>query len=518
MKNENLNTEKIFNLVTIVFITLKISIHLFAGHYELHRDEMLYFNMGSHPAWGYLTVPPVTGWLASVIKEVLGYSFFGIRLLPALAGAVSFYLTARIVKLMNGGMTALIIALTTSLLLPGSLLLFSIFTPNAFEYLLWTLAICLMLKLMITENERLWIWIGITLGFSFMTKYSVLFLIAGFFFAFLLSKQWKLLLSWWFLAGILAGALIILPNIIWQYYHNWPVQFHFEELKKTQLDNLNYSHFFTDFFSLTSVWILLIIAGFVFLLANKKQPHLQLTGFAVLLVYLLFIGTKGKAYYVSGTLPLLIAAGGCFAEKIIRPKMVIIAVTALLSIFSLISLPFVIPVFTFEKLEKYASNNFGRILSPFMRWEDGKVHPVSQIYADMTGWQEMADLAGKAFNQLTEEEKKRCTVFCERNYGYGGAIHFYGKKYNLPQPVTYHESYIFWAPDTIPWGPAIYIHYEPGGMKEIFGEVTEIGTVNDPYFREKGVKVFLCRNPKIDVPDIYKADIKKERERFTREN
>ncbi len=266
------------------------------------------------------------------------------------------------------------------------------------------------------------------------------------------------------------------------------------------------------------MWILLIIAGFIFLLSNKKQPHLQLPGIAVLLVYLLFIGTKGKAYYVSGTLPLLMAAGGCFAEKVVRPKTAIITITSLLSIFSLISLPFVIPVFTFHKLEKYAGNSFGQILAPFMRWEDGKVHPVSQIYADMTGWQEMAALAGKAFNRLTDEEKKRCTIFCERNYGYAGAIHFYGKKYNLPQPITYHESYIFWAPDTIPWGPAIYINYEPGGMKEIFGEVTEIGTVNDPHFREKGVKVFLCRTPRVDVPDIYKADIKNERERFTREN
>lgn len=518
MKNNKQHTGKLFNLVTILFITLKISIHLFAGHYDLHRDEMLYFNMGSHPAWGYLTVPPVTGWLATFIKAVFGYSFFGIRLLPVLAGAVSLYLTAQIVKLMNGGITALIVALTTSLLLPGSLLLFSIFTPNAFEYLFWTLAIFLIVKLLVTENEKLWIWIGITFGLSFMTKYSVLFLIAGFFFAFLFSKQWKILLSWWFLAGILAGLLIILPNIIWQYNHNWPVMFHFEELKKTQLDNLKYSDFFADFFSLTSVWILLIAAGWVFLILSRDKPHLQLPGIAVLLVFLLFIGTKGKAYYVSGTLPLLIAAGGCFAEKFIHPKIALVFVTSLLTSISLISLPFVIPVFKFDKLEKYVNNSFGHFLAPFMRWEDGKIHAVSQIYADMTGWQEMADLAGKAFGQLTTEEKKRCNIFCERNYGYAGAIHFYGKKFNLPQPITYHESYIFWAPDTIPWGPAIYINYEPGGMKDIFGEVTEIGMVNDPYFREKGVKVFLCRNPRVDVPDIYKANIRKERERFSRKN
>lgn len=41
-----------------------------------------------------------------------------------------------------------------------------------------------------------------------------------------------------------------------------------------------------------------------------------------------------------------------------------------------------------------------------------------------------------------------------------------------------------------------------------------MGCVQNPYFREKGVKVFLCKNPKTDVSEVYAESILKERERF----
>ena len=509
--------KKNYWILAAIFMVAKICIHLFSANvYQLHRDEMLYFNMGSYPAFGYLTVPPVTGFLAFIVKSVFGWSVIGLRLLPALFGAATLFLVARIIYQMKGGITALLVASIVFLVSPGFLLLFSIFTPNAFEVFFWTLGIFFIFRLINTKNPKYWVLIGVVLGISFLTKYSVVFLIAGFFVVFLFFPQRKLFLSWWFPAGILAGFFIILPNIIWQYNHNWPVLYHFEELRKTQLDNLKYSHFFIDLFSLNSVLILVPVFGLLMLIFSKKEPVYQLTGLSVLMVVLLFVATKGKAYYITGVLPFLVAAGGCFAEKLVLKKPVLFAGLAILTGWSLLSFPFVIPTLSFEKLEKYSAKTKGWVAAPFMRWEDGNEYTVSQVYADMTGWQEMADLAGKAFNQLTEEEKKRCIIFCERNYGYAGTIHFYGKKYKLPQPITYHESYIFWAPDTIPWGPAIYINYEPRGMKEIFGDVTEIGVVNNHYFREKGVKVFLCRNPKPEITEVYKADIRKERERFKR--
>jgi hypothetical protein len=87
-------------LTAIAFIVLKLTIHLLTcTHYELLRDEMLFFNMGEHPGAGYATVPPVTGLLAFLMHKIFGFSVFGIRLFPALMGAVSVYIIALIVKM-----------------------------------------------------------------------------------------------------------------------------------------------------------------------------------------------------------------------------------------------------------------------------------------------------------------------------------------------------------------------------------------------------------------------------------
>ena len=100
--------KKNYWILAAIFMVAKICIHLFsAGVYELHRDEMLYFNMGSHPASGYLTVPPITGMLAFVVKSVFGWSVIGLRLLPALFGVATLYLVARFIYEMKGGITAM---------------------------------------------------------------------------------------------------------------------------------------------------------------------------------------------------------------------------------------------------------------------------------------------------------------------------------------------------------------------------------------------------------------------------
>ena len=207
-----------------------------------------------------------------------------------------------------------------------------------------------------------------------------------------------------------------------------------------------------------------------------------------------------------GLVPYLFAFGGYAMEKYLKNRLTWInyAVLFLSVCSSLLALPYGLPVLSFEKLEKYAASTNQFLIYPFYRWEDGKVHPVSQPYSDMTGWDELATLVAKAYHQLPKEEQARCTIFGERNYGYAGAIHFYGKKYHLPDAITFHDSYILWAPDTIPQGPIVYIFYNRGEMNNLFAKVDEIGTIENKYFRENGLKVFLCQQPLKDIQPIYK--------------
>jgi hypothetical protein len=312
--------------------------------------------------------------------------------------------------------------------------------------------------------------------------------------------------------------MIILPNILWQYNHGWPVVYHMSELKKTQMVNMTISNFLIDLFSLNLASSLIWITGLISLLFLKQEKRFQYIGVASLLIILVYLISEGKGYYILGLLPFLFAFGAYTMEKYFKGRLIFINYLVLFITlsFSLIALPFGIPVLPFDKLLRYAEKTKHLIIYPFYRWEDGKIHNISQIYADMTGWHELTGYVGKAYNQLSQEDQKKCTIFIEENYGDAGAIHFYGKEFDLPQPITFLDSYIIWAPDTISDGPIIYIYFQPGGFNTLFNNIVEIGCVSDKYFRESGLKVFLCSDPKRDVPEVYRQKVIKEKRIYRR--
>lgn len=508
-------------IIAILFIAIKLCLHFFTNtNYELHRDEMLYFNMADHLSFGYATVPPLIGFFALIVKSIFGYSVFGIRLIPALLGAASIIIIAKIVKELGGGIYALIIASSAFLLSTGFLLFDTLFTPNVIEQFLWLLTTYLLFKMISGNNPKLWLWIGLLLGLSFLNKYSVLFYILGFFIALLFSGYRRLFISRYFFFSIIIGIIIILPNLLWQYLHGWPVIYHMSELKRTQMVNMRYINFFSDIFSLNLAGTIIWLSGLFSLLFLKQEKKNRYVGVASLIIILLFLVSKGKGYYIMGLIPFLFAAGGYSTEKYLKGRLKYISYLILfMSItYSLIALPFGLPLLSFEKLSIYSKKTDHLIIYPFYRWEDGEIHNISQVYSDMTGWKELAGYAAKAYLNLSDTDQKKCTIYVENNYGDASAIHFYGKEHNLPDAITFQESYVIWAPDSIPVGPFIYINREIGDIKKLFKSVTEIGSVNNFFFRENGLLVFLCTHPAVNVQEVYRKRMTREKGLYSKDH
>ncbi|HLO80879.1 MAG TPA: glycosyltransferase family 39 protein [Chitinophagaceae bacterium] len=494
---------KTFQIITAAFMILKLCLHFFTNtNYELHRDEMLYFNMADHLSFGYATVPPLTALFAYIVKIIFGYSVFGIRFFPAILGALSLLIISKIIHELGGGLLALLIAMIAFTFSPGFLLFNTLLTPNVFEQFTWLLISYLILRLAMRKNENLWLPIGAITGISFMAKYSIIYFITGFLIALLFSEHRKLLASKKFIPGIVLAVLIFLPNIIWQYNNSWPLLYHMSELKKTQLVNMSYDGFFKDLFSLNSVASLIWLFGLGALLYNNEERKYRFLGVASSIIILLFLLSHGKAYYIMGLIPLLFALGAYTMEKYL-PRLICLSFIAICVHVLVFTMPFALPVFTFEQLDKYADRINHAEIYPFSRWEDGKDHGQSQVFSDMTGWDEMTSYVAAAYGQLSDPEKSNCTIYAERNYGYAGAVHFYGRSRGLPDAITFLESYVYWSPDSIPNGPFIYINYEINGLKDKFRYIREVGEVKNKYFREKGVKVFLCREPVTNISELY---------------
>jgi 4-amino-4-deoxy-L-arabinose transferase-like glycosyltransferase len=76
---------------------------LTANRYGYFGDEFYHMACGEHLAWGYVDQPPLIGLFAWLTRHLFGTSLFSIRLLPALAGLLTVWLTGRIAQELGGG-------------------------------------------------------------------------------------------------------------------------------------------------------------------------------------------------------------------------------------------------------------------------------------------------------------------------------------------------------------------------------------------------------------------------------
>lgn len=504
---------KSFWLLTISLVTLKLLIHfLTSTNYELHRDEMLYFSMGSHLSWGFASTPPFMSFLAFIVKNVFGYQVFFVKLFPALFSAATLILIALFIKEIGGKVFAVFTGGFAFIISTAMLSTASLFMPVIFELFFWMLFLFFVLKLIEKQNPKYWIGIGIIFGVAFLNKYSILFLGFSTFVALLISEHRKLLLSKYLIYGAVIGLLIMSPNIIWQINHKFAVITHMSELYRFQLIHVSKQTFLLEQLLMNFTAILIWFPGLLMVLFYKAEKKYRVFGYILLIVVFLFLVLKGKPYYTLGVYTMMFAFGGYFLEKYFTGRLRIVSylIVAFSFLTALIFLPLGLPVLPKVQMGKYCAV-FSKYITPApMRNEDNEYYPIPQDYMDMAGWDELAAMASVAYNQLDTNQKKDCIIYAN-NYGQAGAFDFYGKKYHLPAPTCLKDSYIFWAPDSLTASNYIVSDNELGDIPKLFNNYLEIGEIKDDYFRENGLKVYLCQNPKPLLNEFFKKRIKEHK-------
>ena len=205
-----------------------------------------------------------------------------------------------------------------------------------------------------------------------------------------------------------------------------------------------------------------------------------------------------------GIFPMLIAAGAVFYERLIRINLIRWALPLLLVTITYFILPLGLPIFGpnglvtyFNTLETEYGVDVGR------RFEDGTIHSLPQDYADMIGWEELTAITREAYASIPPSEEG--IIYCE-NYGQAGAIFMIGRKYGLPEPLSFSDSYEYWVPDSIPTSVThlIYINDEMGDdVKDAFGQIKIVGKISNSHAREAGTTVYLCSSPRASVNALW---------------
>ena len=153
----------------------------------------------------------------------------------------------------------------------------------------------------------------------------------------------------------------------------------------------------------------------------------------------------------------------------------------------LITLKVVYPVYSPTEIRLNAKT-FERM--GMLRWEDGKNHNLPQDFADMLGWQEMADKALAALNMIPAEERENTLVICY-NYGEAGALNYFNRK-KMQEAYAYNTDYIYWLPRLKKIKNILLVGKNPG--QQVTGQFKNfnlISTVENPFARESGTEIYL---------------------------
>ena len=286
-----------------------------------------------------------------------------------------------------------------------------------------------------------------------------------------------------------------------------------QELRDRQLVHVELSGFIVDQFLMNAQALLIWLGAVIVLLFVKQERQYRLFGFIFIFVILLLMLGSGKSYYTLGIYPILFVFGAYFTEKYIRKFRLAVFSFLVVGMFVALYISFSfdgIPFITFEKALKKGA----------YRWEDGINHDLPQDMADMTGWKDLGQKVDSIYRQLNGTERNNCAIFCD-NYGQAGAVMFYGKKDHLPQPISLNDSFVFWSPDSLSadnfiWvNSSIFSGIEPETfLPQHFEKVTLKATINNPYFRENGSRIYYCQRPTGELKKLYVRRIQEERNKY----
>ncbi|MCU0230087.1 MAG: glycosyltransferase family 39 protein [Acidobacteria bacterium] len=417
---------------------------LVAPGYGIFRDELYYIACAKRLGWGYVDQPPLSIALLALQRLVLPDAVLALKLLPALAGAITVYLVGALAARLGGRDWAQAAASLAALVAPVYLAIFGFFSMNAFDVLIWTVCFWLIARTIDTGGTRWWAWLGIALGLGLQNKISVLWLGAGLAAALLLTAQRRALATpgpW--LAAALAG-LIALPHLLWQIAHGWPTLEFISNAARFKNAEMPLSVFLgQQVLFMNPVALPLWLGGLLWLLlapsARRWRP------FAVIFVAVfLMLAASGssKPYYLAASFPPLLAAGGVALSRLAHRRRALAATyLAALGVAGVALAPMAMPVLAPASYAAYA-RAIG--IQPAAQ-ERNAVGELPQHLADRLGWPELAAEVARVVETLTPEERAGAVIYAT-NYGRAGAIELYGERWGLPPVASGHNSWWLWGP------------------------------------------------------------------------
>ncbi len=490
----------------VLYVALvRIVLYFFAGpHYGYFRDELYYLACGDHPAWGYVDQPPLIGWIAWLLRHSLGTSLWALRLLPALAGAAAIILAGLLARALGGRRWAMFLASLAALMAPILLALSHLFTMNAFDPPLWTAIAYLVVRIAKTDDQRLWLIVGVLVGITILNKYAVLFWLAGLILGICLTPLRGSLRHRWFWSGCGLATVIALPNFLWQWRHQFPFLELMHNVRQSGRDIVLPPLPYLGAQAQMLGFVAALFVPFALLFFFSKQGRLfRALGWAYLVFPAEMMFLHGKMYYVAPVYPVVFAAGAVWIEGVTQRRFWIWVKPVLalaMAVVCGIYIPTVLPILSVPHFLAY-EHKMGIEQQKFEHMQPGVL---PQLYADMFGWEQIAQRVAAYYHTLSPEEQRKTAIFAN-NYGDAGAIDFFGPKYGLPKAIGGHQNYWIWGPRQYT-GESVIVLGEGNerNMQTKCASYSIVGNTKDPLSRpDEWMPIYHCRGFKWNLQTIW---------------
>ncbi|HVU46361.1 MAG TPA: glycosyltransferase family 39 protein [Terracidiphilus sp.] len=396
-------------------------IHLLTNNrYGFHRDELQFLSDARHLDWGFVAYPPLTPFLEHILLAGFGLSMVGLRMFAVLAQATAIFVTGLMARELGGGRVAQAAAALAVAFSPLSLFEGTEFQYTSFDYLWWILIAYFAIRLLTSDDTRWWIAIGAAVGLGLLTKYSIVFYIAGILAGIALTQARKFAKSGWFWGGIALALLIFLPNIVWLVQHDFISYRFLQHIHARDVGEGRASGFLKD-----QVLICINLAvtplGIVGLIGFLRDKRFRMLAIMFLVPVALFFLAKGRGYYTAGAYPMLMAMGAVMSVRWLQslPAIGRRVISGLyIAAFAFVSAyvcAIILPLASSGPLKQFALKNNGDLREEF-------------------GWNELVKTVADIRDSLPPDQQAHLGI-TTANYGEYGAIEILGRAYALPMPI-----------------------------------------------------------------------------------
>lgn len=474
-------------LLLLALAAAKLLFHLFTnGNYGFHRDELATLDDARHLAWGYVAYPPLTPFLGRIELELFGTSLAGFRFFAALAQSVAMVVTGLMARRLGGGRAAMLVAALAAMLAPISLSASSVFQYVSFDYLWFVLLSYFIIRLIDSNDSRWWLAIGAAIGLGALTKYAVVFYVAGVVAGVFLTPFRAQLRSKWLWIGAALSIAIALPNLLWELQHDFiTLDFltfiHARDVRIGRTDSywIDQLKVSTNFFLFP-----LAILGLSVLLFTERLRRYRILGWMAVVPLISFALAKGRGYYTGPLYPMLLAAGAADLQRWLdstRPALRRVGwgVVALLLLAGTIAVPIVLPLVPINS--RYW---------PLVNKSNGDLR-------EEVGWPELTQEVARIWNTIDPAERSHAGIYCG-NYGEAGAINLYGPAYGLPPVISGINSYWLRGPGNPSPKTVLVVGSQREDVEkactsvQLVGHITNAAHVSNEE-TERHPDIFICR-------------------------